>query len=488
MLLGRDDGGEDLYVSIPLGGPIYVHGSIGPLTKVSDFAKSVSQELKSLKDELSVGSLDTCDEEISVDELKIITEDELVNKAFEEAFKDGEFAMDASQVRVEKLSPKSDEKTDDNSASGLELGLSQNPDENSKALVSSGTSDAVPLKTCSNKKSNKKPPGRREKRKRNNNMNSNFDENYLVKVEQLARIKQKQEDDKAAVRLHSFDGSREHVSGPHMKAEKIKSLKSGSVSTKVKASNPSDGEQVKFPETVLSVEVYHKKEKRVKKTQEFLVLGQQFLSELKDKIYCLTDEIMKKTSQYDPSGYFLIEDVFYNDMRKSSAIDYSKPILNWLQNSKDDALEKWEFIVSGGKLQQKQKDILGIESKHKLPMLRSLHMQGTRFCNLKIRLGAGYLYCHQGNCKHIIVIRDMRLLHPEDVQSQSAYPLITFQSKIRYKKCSVCKIYRAEKMTVDDKWAPSNPCYFCDVCYYMLHYADGSLLYSDFNVYDYFHE
>lgn len=82
----------------------------------------------------------------------------------------------------------------------------------------------------------------------------------------------------------------------------------------------------------------------------------------------------------------------------------------------------------------------------------------------------------------------MRLIHPEDVENRAAYPLITFQPKLRYKKCSVCKIYRADKMTVDDKWASLNPCYFCDVCYYMLHYGNGSLLYSDFAVYDYRHE
>ena len=38
------------------------------------------------------------------------------------------------------------------------------------------------------------------------------------------------------------------------------------------------------------------------------------------------------------------------------------------------------------------------------------------------------------------------------------------------------------KVTVDDKWAQTNPCYFCDNCYYLLHYKDGSLLYSDFCV------
>ncbi|KAK4386778.1 snRNA-activating protein complex subunit, partial [Sesamum angolense] len=197
----------------------------------------------------------------------------------------------------------------------------------------------------------------------------------------------------------------------------------------VRASNTSDNVPVQFPEAVLCFEVYHNR-KAWLKTQEFLVLGRQFLS----------------------------EDVFF-DMRDGSAMDYSKPILDWLENSKNDALE------SGNSL-----------------------FLTTRFCDIRFRLGAGYLYCHQGDCKHIIVIRDLRLIHPEDVQNRAAYPLLTLQQKFRYRKCSVCKIYRAAKMTVDDKWAVSNPCYFCDVCYYMLHYANGSLLYSDFSVYDYHHE
>ncbi|KAL7245460.1 hypothetical protein ACSBR2_000734 [Camellia fascicularis] len=70
----------------------------------------------------------------------------------------------------------------------------------------------------------------------------------------------------------------------------------------------------------------------------------------------------------------------------------------------------------------------------------------------------------------------MRLIHSKDVQNRMVYPIITFQLKERFKKCSVCKICRAEKMTVDDKWAAENPCYFCKNCYYMLHYANGLLL------------
>ncbi|GER37534.1 snRNA-activating protein complex subunit [Striga asiatica] len=491
-MLGHEEGGEDIYVSIPLGGPIYVPDSIGPLTRVSDFETSIFQELQSLKEELSRDSTEACDEDVSVDELKIITEDELVNKAFAEAFKDGRLATDASQSQAtqEQLSPKSD----GNCAAGFELGSLQNSEGDTKALVSSASSNAVPRKTRGSKKSKQNPSGKQTKRKRKNKKSKDFDvrmislESYLAKVEELARIKRKQEEDKATVRLHSFDGSREPGNGAYAKAEKIRSLKSGSVSTKVRASSTTDNVPVQYPETLLSVEVYHSR-KTWWKTQEFLVLGRQFLSEVRDKIYCSTDEIMKKAGQCDPSGYFFIEDVFCNDTRESSAIDYSKPILDWLKNSKDDALEKWESIVSG-ELQQKQKVLFGSESKQQLqlPRLRSVLMQRTRFCDLRFRLGAGYLYCHQGDCKHVIVIRDMRLIHAEDVQNRAAYPLITLQSKSRYRKCSVCKIYRADKMTVDDKWAAANPCYFCDVCYYMLHYSNGSLLYSDFKVYECHHD
>lgn len=239
-------------------------------------------------------------------------------------------------------------------------------------------------------------------------------------------------------------------------------------------------------EILLCIEVYHSRKAWVK-TQEILVLGQQLLTELRDKIYCLTDEIMKLSKKNDSSGYFLIEDIFYNDLREAGAIDYSKPILDWLKTSEKTALEKWECIISG-ELQQKQKELLGSGNGPKLPRLKAHSMQSTRFCDFSFRLGAGYLYCHQGDCKHVMVIRDMRLIHPQDVQNRAAYPLIMFQSKLRFQKCSSCKIYKAIKVTVDDKWAPENPCYFCGICYYMLHYSNNQLIYNDFKVFDYIHD
>ncbi|KAL7245461.1 hypothetical protein ACSBR2_000735 [Camellia fascicularis] len=174
------------------------------------------------------------------------------------------------------------------------------------------------------------------------------------------------------------------------------SLRSVGCATNISSSNSSnncvDHVPVIYPEIVLCIEVYNNKKIWVK-TQELLVLGRQPLMELRDKIYCLTDQVIHKAGEHEPSGYFLIEDVFCNDLRDSKARDYSEPILNWLRNSKDEALEKWEWIVSG-ELQKKQKEHLGSAMASQLPCFRSVEMNKTRFCDLRFQVGAGYVYCH----------------------------------------------------------------------------------------------
>lgn len=81
-------------------------------------------------------------------------------------------------------------------------------------------------------------------------------------------------------------------------------------------------------------------------------------------------------------------------MRDQYAINYSEPIIQWLMNSKQEAQQKWDYILSDGLL-QKQKAIVGNITSSKLPYYSTKEMQHTRFCDLKFRLGAGYLYCHQ---------------------------------------------------------------------------------------------
>ncbi|TXG69810.1 hypothetical protein EZV62_004745 [Acer yangbiense] len=405
---------ESEQIEIPRGGPIYIPNMASHLTKVPDFETCLVRLLQELEAELCCDSSQLCeDDDLSVDELKVYTEEELVGMAMKEAFQD--------QNNAEN---------------------SQRPGEGE----SSSTFDS-----------------------------SIVQDSYIAKVEQLALIKLKQDEDKAAARLHSFNSSCKisECSIPSSdNSERMKSLRSTDSAKQVKSSDVQEHIAVLYPETLLCVE-----------TQEFLVLGLQTLTELRDRIYCLTDQIMQKAEEHDPSGYFLIEEVFYNDMRDPFAIDYSEPVFDWLRNSKDEALKKWECIING-ELQQKQRVVLGSVSASHLPHFRAIDMHKARFCDLRFRLGAGYLYCHQGDCKHTIVIRDMRLIHPEDIHNRAAYPIVMFQVKQRVQKCNVCKIYRATKVTVDDKWAGENPCYFCDYCYSLLHSNDD----NDFLVYDYLHD
>ncbi|KAL9326063.1 hypothetical protein ACSQ67_006708 [Phaseolus vulgaris] len=269
----------DLSIPIPRGGPIYVPNMVGPSTRVSHFQTSLLSELQDLEAELSE---DFSHLDISVDDLKIFTEDQLMDMALKEVFKGRE------------------------------------NDENHPPLLDQSSS------RCGEKKS---------KRKRSGTNNSGLDNDCIEKVEQVVRIKQKQEEDKAAVKLHSFNPDFKINEAAHKstKTERMRTLRSTSSSRKV--NTVKEHIPVQYPEVILSVEI-----------QELLVLGGQMLTALRDKIFCSTDQVMHKAGQHDPSGYFLIEDVFCPDMRDPSAIDLARPILDWLRNSKEEAQKNGNIL------------------------------------------------------------------------------------------------------------------------------------------------
>ncbi|XP_042982401.1 snRNA-activating protein complex subunit isoform X3 [Carya illinoinensis] len=464
MERGASPGGEvveedDGILSIPRGGPIYAPNLVSPLSSVPHFEASLLLQLQNLEAELGGSdSSQPCDEDISVDELKILSEEELVDMAMKVAFQQGEENHENSSQPSEEQSAAAGKK-DAHSRSRNKHACSESFSGEEKLLSSFEIqSDSPSLTGCIQNSHSRK-------RKRSKVNNHAIEDSYTAKVEQLVKIKQKQDEDKAAARLHSFNGGckiNESAIILSERTERMKSLRFTSYAMKVKSPSIGEHSAVPYPEVVLCVEVYHSSRKWVK--------------------------VMLKAGQHDPSGYFLVEDVFFNDLRDPSAIDYSEPIFDWLRNSKDEALKKWESITTG-ELQQKQKAIVGDVTGLQLPQFKAVDMHTTRFCDIRFRLGAGYLYCHQGDCKHSIVIRDMRLIHPEDVHNRGGYPIVLFQIKSRVQKCDVCKIYRATKVTVDDKWAQKNPCYFCKDCYFLLHYGkDESLLYNDFSVYDYQHD
>ncbi|XLU70410.1 hypothetical protein S245_029463, partial [Arachis hypogaea] len=350
----------DCDLSFPRGGPIYVPNM-------------------NLEAELSQDATRISDDDVSVDDLKIFTEDELMDMSLKEVFE----GMENNENR---------------------------PPPSDQSKVGGGE--------------------KRSRKKRKGTNNPILESGCIEKVEQVVRIKQKQEEDKESARLHSFNPAcKINETLKPGRNGRMRSLRSTNYTKKVSAADLQQHIPVTFPEVLLSVEVYHNVRQCVK-TQELLVLGKQPLTDLREKIHCSMDQVMQKAGQYDPSGYFLIEDVFYTDLRDPSAINYAKPILDWLRNSKEE-----------------------------------------------------------GDCTHTLVIRDMRLFHTDDVHNRTVYPIVTFQLKMVFKKCSACKIFRATKVTADDKWTPQNPCYFCDGCFSLLHFNDDGLpYYNSFLEYDYNHD
>ncbi|RWR97508.1 snRNA-activating protein complex [Cinnamomum micranthum f. kanehirae] len=126
---------------------------------------------------------------------------------------------------------------------------------------------------------------------------------HIERVEELAKIKQKQDEDKATARLHSITSN--FIEGTISAVEKVEKMRS-----------------------------------------------LRFISSAMKR---------QKAGQHDPSGYFHIEDMFCNDLRDPAARDYSEPIFDWLRNYKEGALERWECVAISGEPQKKNKALIRSE-------------------------------------------------------------------------------------------------------------------------------
>ena len=128
---------------------------------------------------------------------------------------------------------------------------------------------------------------------------------------------------------------------------------------------------------------------------------------------------------------------------------YTDPIVAWAQHRK---------VELGGK---------GI-------VLNKTGGMRTKIADIPFRLHKPYLYCHQGNCEHIVVFTDVRLMQT-DCESASAFPFITLEAKRNQSKCQICEIFYAEFVTqstsLEDFRVPYNPCKTCKNCFHALHYT-----------------
>ncbi|XP_034543817.1 snRNA-activating protein complex subunit 3 isoform X3 [Notolabrus celidotus] len=222
---------------------------------------------------------------------------------------------------------------------------------------------------------------------------------------------------------------------------------------------------------ILTINVYYPavtdKYRNVRPHMTLLMTSSHSLAELKDAICCVSDlqvcgefsntpDIVPDFISKDhfKSAFFFFEGVFYNDMRFPECQDISMTTIEWAKT-------------------------------HNFPSYSQAKMEDTRFADLKVKVGFPYLYCHQGDCEHLVIITDIRLTHANDCLDKKLYPLLTHKHRVVTKKCAVCHVYIGRWFTTNDKVAPSDPCLFCDKCFRMLHYdAQGNKL-GDFLAYPY---
>ncbi|KAK9298466.1 hypothetical protein QLX08_008244 [Tetragonisca angustula] len=186
------------------------------------------------------------------------------------------------------------------------------------------------------------------------------------------------------------------------------------------------------------------------------VLGSQTLAHLRDKILCVADYSISKECSNNldnamgpmakdvyKSGFFFIEDTFYNDMRCSTNVDYSKVIIDWTQR------------------------------RPKLGPFKTAIMEDCRLDSLCLRFGFPWVYKHQGGCEHLIVFSDARFINCDDELGISVYPRIVRLRPMSSKLCMVCGVYVVQWITMDHERIPHNPCYFCNGCFKSYNYIDN---------------
>ncbi|CAN9510307.1 unnamed protein product [Ophioblennius macclurei] len=224
-------------------------------------------------------------------------------------------------------------------------------------------------------------------------------------------------------------------------------------------------------EVILTINVYYpatfEKFVYVRPHITLLMTGSHYLTDLREAICCVSNLQVCGEFSSNPdvapdfvckdhfkSAFFFFEGVFYNDTRFPECQDISATIVEWAK-------------------------------ARNFPSFSQAKMEDTRFVDLTVKVGFPYLYCHQGDCEHLVIITDVRLAHKDDCLDKKLYPLLIHKHRFLTQKCAVCNMFISRWFTTNDQFAPSDPCLFCDKCFRMLHYdADGNKL-GEFQAYPY---
>lgn len=189
--------------------------------------------------------------------------------------------------------------------------------------------------------------------------------------------------------------------------------------------------------------------------EEFVVLGQNLLTDLRDKISCVCKNFHYSDISEDPEAlqiekesdpnFIFITDTFYNDMRNPKNIDYSKHFLKWSETV----------------------------SELKDAKFKEADMASTKFIDLSVYLGFPQLYFHHANCEHLFVFSHIALLDVNCSLRRSDYPFLRSSRVKRKSTCVTCGNEEFNFMVLDSDAHVQNPTYLCTKCFLTYHYCDG---------------
>ncbi|CAO3599336.1 unnamed protein product [Absidia cylindrospora] len=174
-----------------------------------------------------------------------------------------------------------------------------------------------------------------------------------------------------------------------------------------------------------------------KKLQEFHLLGSQPLTALRDALYCRMDfaahgdridqrpdgQVVNTFRQKLSPSFFYIDKTYYVDQRRQP-------------NPEPDTIAMEDMV----------------------------------WRDLPCQLNTPYLFEHQQQCQHVVMIRDIRLLGSRDKLHTDPYPMVTYSWRYRRYKCNMCMIYPAVYITTNDYLSGFSPCFFCERCYEPFHF------------------
>ena len=265
--------------------------------------------------------------------------------------------------------------------------------------------------------------------------------------------------------------------------------------------------------------------------EEFLCLQSTSLAALKDAATrsCRSNAQVAEAGlpRGNTNGFIFCEGVFYNDLRGGSGagagaethrvVDYSAPIIafqkaqersrRWvaapggrdrvLEASHDarasavaDALRRGERAADARRIGDEAAREAAREAAARAPpAFEARDAAGVTVGDLVASAFKTYALCHHGDCEHALTIRGARLAHADDPRERGAYPLKVFEARRFRRRCSMCDVFEARRVTWGDKLAPCSPCFFCAECFDALHLDEkGNPAYEGYEVYDYHHE